>query len=62
MGCSSLTSKVGMTTLVSVSLTLVSPSMLRIVLRRHLPLYLGLLSADMAAVSLLLLHCIARHG
>jgi len=41
--------------LVSVSDTLVSPSMLRIVLRRYLPLYLGFLSADIAAERLLLL-------
>lgn len=49
VGWSSLTSNVGMTTFVSVSRTLVSPSIFLIFPCRYLPLYLGLVSAAMAA-------------
>lgn len=51
MGCSNLMSKVGMTTLVSVSHSLVWPSMLLILPRRYLPLYRGRRSAVTVAAS-----------
>ena len=61
MGWRSLTSKVGMTTSVSVSHILVWPSMFLILPCRYLPLYRGRLNDAITAASALLLTQLTVH-